>query len=89
MEEHREVFTQGLPVIAKLESHIPWQPSWWIWRAGNSVLAGESPNLHPVSVIDFPNQILAGGQPPAVVAFVFSKTQDSRQPSPGLAGPAT
>lgn len=52
LEEHREVFTQGLPVMAKVETHIPWQPLWWIQRTGNSVLAAESPNLHPVSLTD-------------------------------------
>lgn len=88
-EEQREVFTQGLPAMAKAETHIPWQPLWWLQRAGNSVLAGESTNLHPLSLTDPPFQLLVGGQPPTVVAFVFSKTRDTKQPLLVLAGPAT
>lgn len=50
------------------------------WRAGNSVLAGESPNLHPVSLNDPHNEILVRGHAPTVVAFVFSKIHNTEQP---------
>lgn len=79
LEEHREVFTQGLAMMAKVETHFL-QPLGGFLRAGNSVLAGESPNLHPVSLNDPHNEILVRGHAPTVVAFVFSKIHNTEQP---------
>lgn len=73
LEENREVFTHVLAVMAKVETHIPWQPLWWFWRAGNSVQAGESPNLHPVSLTDSPSHTFVGESATNCGGFCFQE----------------
>lgn len=42
-----EMFTQGLSVMVGVETPIPQQHLQWLWRAGDSMPAGQSPKLSP------------------------------------------
>lgn len=66
-----KMVTRGLPVMAGMGASDPQQHLWWPWRARDSMLPEESPNLSPVPLKD----------PTCSWWLLFSVRHEIKQPS--------